>query len=381
MGGKGSGRWSGSAKRTSVKECLRLTVDDLRGSGIIAGKTDEAQFSWSTSETEDDIASVRACVTSRTASEVIVSLKYSVTLDNESREVEEKIHVVNANQAGSGKWYILCPAVAGEEPCDQRAEVLYLPPGQEYFACRRCHNLSYSEAPGKGQAEDNQQSDTGGTQGEDETIGPWDAPEHAGQAADDAQTGGLRIVPSPRRLFFYIDHTIKLLDPGNTTVSDKGREKMVGELLSKIVREDELPEERFSQVICEIQALAPKAFSAYAGKALREGSLSVGSKDLLAYFPLHRLGHILRLYMAEDLQATSAADLLLVDTAVAALIQARILLNRATPLCPENGMSLKEEKLFRSQAIAQQKIFLSAMEKLASIPRQSRAKPPVKKTG
>ena len=64
------------------------------------------------------------------------------------------------------------------------------------------------------------------------------------------------------------------------------------------------------------------------------------------------------------LSTPHAADLLLVDTAIAALVQTRILLSRATPLSPENGISLKEEKLFRSQAVAQQKIFLSAMEKL-----------------
>ena len=101
----------------------------------------------------------------------------------------------------------------------------------------------------------------------------------------------------------------------------------------------------------------------------------------VAYFPLHRLGRVLRLHLAEDLKVTGAADLLLVDTAVAALIQTRILLNRATPLCPENGVSLKEEKLCRSQAIAQQKIFLSAMEKLASKPSRPLGIPPAKKTG
>jgi hypothetical protein len=75
------------------------------------------------------------------------------------------------------------------------------------------------------------------------------------------------------------------------------------------------------------------------------------------------------------------ADLLLVDTAVAALIQTRILLNRATPLCPENGISLKEEKLFRSQAIAQQKIFLSAMEKLEPKPPRLGGGQPTNKAG
>jgi hypothetical protein len=150
----------------------------------------------------------------------------------------------------------------------------------------------------------------------------------------------------------------------NSTISDKGRVKTVSELLSKMIREDGLSEERFSQAIADIQALAPKAFAAYAAKALRDGSLSVGSEELLVYFHLHRLGRVLRLHLAEDLQATGAADLLLVDTAIAAFVQTRILLSRATPLSPENALSIKEEKLLRSQAIAQQKIFLAAMEKL-----------------
>jgi hypothetical protein len=51
----------------------------------------------------------------------------------------------------------------------------------------------------------------------------------------------------------------------------------------------------------------------------------------------------------------------------------------ATPLSPENGISLKEEKLVRSQAIAQQKIFLSAMEKLEPKPSRSLAELPAKK--
>ena len=121
--------------------------------------------------------------------------------------------------------------------------------------------------------------------------------------------------------------------------------------------------------------------SEYVSKALREGSFSVGTEVRLAYFPLHRLGRVLRLHLAEDLNVTGAADLLLVDTAITAFVQTRILLSRATPLCPENGISLKEEKLFRSQAIAQQKIFLAAMEKLEPRPRQSLSKSPAKKTG
>ena len=382
MGGKGSGNWSGSAKRTLTGECIRLTMDDLRNSEVIAGKTSEVVFSWSTSESKGDIASVRVSVTSRTVSEVIINLRYNVTLDDDSREVNETVSAVNANQKGTGKWYFRCPAEADGKPCAQHAAILYLPPDQEYFACRRCHDLAYSKVPKKKKAEGDKQNAAVGEQLEYETPDSWEPPGKSEQTADEARGGERDPGPSPQPLFFYVDHTIKLLDPKNTTISDKGRTKMVAELLSKMIREDGLSEERFSQAICDVQSLAPKALSAYASKALREGSLSVGTEVRLAYFPLHRLGRILRLHLAEDLDVTGAADLLLVDAAISALVQTRILLSRATPLSPENGISLKEEKLLRSQAVAQQKIFLSAMEKLQRLePARALAKPPAKKTG
>ena len=310
-----------------------------------------------------------------------MNLRYNVTLDDDSREVSETVSVVNANQNGTGKWYFRCPAEADGKPCAQRVALLYLPPDQEYFACRRCHDLAYSKAPKKEKAEGDQQTGDVGEPLDYATPDSWEPPEKPGHTADKVGGGERDPCPPPQPLFFYIDHTMKLLDPKNTTITDKGRVKMVGELLSKMIREGGLSEERFSQAICEIQSLAPKAFAAYATKALRDGSFSVGIEVRLAYFPLHRLGRILRLHLAEDLKVTGAADLLLVDTAISALVQTRILLSRATPLSPENGISLKEEKLLRSQAVAQQKIFLSAMEKLEPKPSRSRAKPPAKKTG
>ena len=64
-------------------------------------------------------------------------------------------------------------------------------------------------------------------------------------------------------------------------------------------------------------------------------------------------------------------DLLLVDTVIAAFVQTRILLGRATPLSMDNGPLPDEEKLFRSQAVTQQKIFMAAMDKLQPKPVRS----------
>ncbi|NQU39419.1 MAG: hypothetical protein HQ523_05655 [Lentisphaerae bacterium] len=182
------------------------------------------------------------------------------------------------------------------------------------------------------------------------------------------------------RSFFYIDHALKQLDPETTTLKDKGRAKLVDQLLSRMVRDDGLPAERFSQVISEVQGLAPEVFAAYAAQALRDGSFAVGAMEMESYAPLHRLGHILRLHLIEDLQAERAVDLLLVDAAVTAFVQMRIMLSRATPLSTSNGPLPSEEKLFRSQATTQQKIFMTAMDKLRSKPARPVSRPPAKES-
>ena len=142
-----------------------------------------------------------------------------------------------------------------------------------------------------------------------------------------------------------------------------------------MVRDEFLSGERFTETLLGVQSLAPEAFAAFAARALREGSFAPGMDDHEAYFPLHRLGQVLRLYMIADLGVERAVDLLLVDAAVGAFVQTRILLDRATPLSADCGPPPQEEKLYRSQATAQQKLFLAAMDKLqGSEPRRRQGK-------
>ena len=363
MGSSKSGGWLGSIKKVSVDECLRLTVSTLRDSGLISGKADDVVYSWKTGEAEADVATVRVRVSSRSSTRIIACLAYTVHLDGESHEISETIHLTKAARDNGANWWFQCPAQVDGVACSHKVGVLYLPPGEQLFACRSCHDLAYPWAKKKGETKGDEMDETEDIQLDDETPDSWNPPGQSEQTADKARGDEPGPAP-PLRLSFYVDHSLKLLALESTTLQEEGRVKLVGELLTKMIRDDGLSEERFSQAVSDVHALAPKAFAAYASKSLREGRLSVGIEVRLAYNPLHRLGRVLRMHLAEDLQVTDAADLLLVDTAIAALVQTRILLTRATPLSPENGISLKEEKVLRSQAIAQQKIFLAAMGKL-----------------
>ena len=362
MGGRGSGNWLGSARRVSVLECLRLTVGDLQESGLISGEAEEIVLSWPTDESEKDVATVRARAVSRTETKVTVSLTYTAQMDGEAHEVSETLHVVKASGKSGGRWWLRCPALDGEEPCARRVGILYLPPSQKYFACRHCYDLAYPETkPGadgeqemKKIIEIEEGASRPGPDTEDVEEGACD-PDSSGDEQSNVQ---------PLRSFFYIDHALTLLDPVNTTLGEEGRRALVDELLAKMIRDESLPAERFTETLPRVQSQAPEAFGAFAARALREGSFAPGMDDHQAYFPLHRLGQILRLYLVEDLGVEHAADLLLVDAAASAFVQSRILLDRATPLSPENGPPPKDEKLYRSQATAQQKLFLAAMDKL-----------------
>jgi hypothetical protein len=45
---------------------------------------------------------------------------------------------------GGLRWWFLCPLMDRGRPCDYRAAALYLPPGQRYFGCRHCYELTYA---------------------------------------------------------------------------------------------------------------------------------------------------------------------------------------------------------------------------------------------
>jgi len=386
MGSEKSGRRLGAIKKTSVLECLRLTVSDMRGAGIVQGNSNEAIFSWKTGPADEDVATVRAKVMSRSATRVDVCLAYMVYTDGVPDEISETIHLVKASQDCGRKWWFRCPAEVDGQTCGRQVGVLYLPPAQQYFGCITCHDLAYAWSKGNKEDEGidvDEKNEMQSVDGEQEGLNDVGrvGDDSARPASGEALADGPDMEPNECQLrlrSFYIDHAMKLLDPENTALPENGRRRVVDELLSNMAQDDSLSDDRFLQVIPEVQSRCPEAFGALATRMLREGHLSTGPEH--AYFMLRRLGHIIRLHLVCDLQLERAADLLLLDAAIEAFIQARILLDRATPLSPENGPLPGEEKYLRSQAVTQQKLFLSMLDKLMPKPVRRLGRPPKKQS-
>jgi len=44
---------------------------------------------------------------------------------------------------GGVRWWFRCPLAVNDEPCARRVRKLYLPPGEKFFGCTHCHQLTY----------------------------------------------------------------------------------------------------------------------------------------------------------------------------------------------------------------------------------------------
>jgi hypothetical protein len=96
--------------------------------------------------------------------EVLGTLKYSVirnpvgvsiciphqliVRDGSIRLAEECLIPITTTRPylGGRRFWFLCPALRDGTHCSRRVGRLYLPPGQQSFACRHCHGLSYETA-------------------------------------------------------------------------------------------------------------------------------------------------------------------------------------------------------------------------------------------
>jgi len=141
MGGIFSGR-TAYATTPSDRECLKLDVDeftdvldpDTSVSGTCRwGEGDDAPaISWSTIDDVRDEA---------------IRLEYTVRDDGEHHEKQYPIWIerTECNFGGTRPWWT-CP----DPGCSERVGTLYLPPGEELFCCRHCHDFGYTSSRASG---------------------------------------------------------------------------------------------------------------------------------------------------------------------------------------------------------------------------------------
>lgn len=154
MGGSNSG-WRGGKgrpqRKTRVDECRYvLTVKDLErywslGDSAVDGWLNcgiryELRPDYVSTETGEPTAPNTPARENEPPRTVSLTLFYgSRQGDAPSVEIIERLTLKRQTMPfGPDRWHLTCPR------CGRSARKLYIPPGLDRFACRRCHDLTYA---------------------------------------------------------------------------------------------------------------------------------------------------------------------------------------------------------------------------------------------
>jgi hypothetical protein len=139
MGGYGSTRWGSHSKRDTVGDGLVLSMRPLLKL-IKEGREWPGLVTWSRGEEKRAEISVAL---EPGDGWTFLRFKYTAGRGENKRDVSYLVEIVSVPTPKGGlKWYFLCPGHSGT--CRRRCSKLYTAPGSSVFACRECHNLTYT---------------------------------------------------------------------------------------------------------------------------------------------------------------------------------------------------------------------------------------------
>lgn len=145
MGGWGSG-WRGT-KKTTVEDCLKLSVADLVRIGALDPGWREGSLSWRRGE--EHVATIEYSTSISPDGEGTLWLKYSANGELQHYTVTL---LSTLPHYGGRRWWFICPVKK------IRVSDLLLPPGASQFASRQAYNLTYRSCQESGSAERFQRS-------------------------------------------------------------------------------------------------------------------------------------------------------------------------------------------------------------------------------
>ncbi|MEA3406613.1 MAG: hypothetical protein U9R48_00855 [Chloroflexota bacterium] len=145
MGGWGSSRWGWYRKKTTVEQCRWLDVNRWMREGIIgADHWRKGAWEWRDVRTGERTSRIGYEVRTQGASGW-VRLYYTLTSGpHDGEEIDYRVPLTTTRpHFGGQRWWFSCP---GRGCGGRRVGKLYLPPGEIYFLCRHCHDLTYRSA-------------------------------------------------------------------------------------------------------------------------------------------------------------------------------------------------------------------------------------------
>lgn len=127
MGGHGSGEYQSYGARYTVEDCHILSISAFHRAGTRWDMT-----------TQGTVKEGRSTVGFSLQNNVLTVVYTFTSGNNKGRDMRYGIRIAQTTPyyGGSRLWF-LCPH------CWRRSGKLYLAPGQIYYLCRRCANLTY----------------------------------------------------------------------------------------------------------------------------------------------------------------------------------------------------------------------------------------------
>jgi hypothetical protein len=132
------GRKSWSDRRT-VEQCRALSIARLVSDRLIVNGFSGSQSSLHPIRWSDGFE-VIARYEQRNPDEGTLRLVY--TIGGERTEDQIEVTSIPSPLGYGRRYYFKCGGIGGL-PCGRRVGKLYKPPGEVYFACRTCYNLTY----------------------------------------------------------------------------------------------------------------------------------------------------------------------------------------------------------------------------------------------
>jgi hypothetical protein len=141
MGGYGSGR---PREKITVEECRILSAGDFRRGGILRdGLNTRGKLNWTNTRTGKQVFSIDYEADTRNRADAWIRLQYN----RNGEALDYRIRLTTTAMPWGGvHWWLTCPLMTHNRPCQRRCWKLYLPPGARYFGCRSCYNLTYASS-------------------------------------------------------------------------------------------------------------------------------------------------------------------------------------------------------------------------------------------
>lgn len=147
MGGFGSGERSW--KKTTVEQCRSLDAARLSRQGVFARRGyagDAWRLTW-TNALGDQVLALVYWLEAVPPDDLVLHLDERVWPDGRKTDFREAIPLAKTQpNFGGWRWWFACPLSVDGIACGRRVQKLYLPPGERYFGCRSCHDLTYRSA-------------------------------------------------------------------------------------------------------------------------------------------------------------------------------------------------------------------------------------------